>query len=403
MAIEPRDVDKLQSALNDAAGKAAVLWTTFITFELYLLIAFGSVTHRNLFLEDPIKLPLLNVDLPLVGFFVVAPLVLLIFHFYVFLQLLALARKAQDYDGVLREAVLVVADRQLLRQRLDSFFVLQFLAGPTEQRARFSGLSLRLIAWITLGGVPLLILLQGQVTFLPYHGVWITWFQRVAILIDLAVIWYFWNAVRSEDTAIFSRVPSLAWQLVGGVATVLIVTFSICLATFPGELANDHLPGRRVWNFLRQPLFAGGANEVSGRPQSLFSNRLVLTDQRLVDPDKLDKVEVTHSLRDRDLTGAVLNRADMRKVDFTGAMMAGAQLEGGKLQHAQFGCPAIGGGERFDTKGCTNLEGARLSFAQLQGATLAGARLQGASLHLAQLQGANLTGAQLQGAQLDSA
>ena len=58
---------------------------------MILAIAFGSVTHRDLFLETPIKLPLLNVDLPLVGFFAVAPTVLLIFHFYVFLQLAGLA------------------------------------------------------------------------------------------------------------------------------------------------------------------------------------------------------------------------------------------------------------------------------------------------------------------------
>ena len=243
MAIDPKDVDELQRALNDSAGKASVLWTTFITFELYLVIAFGSVTHRNLFLEDPVKLPLFNVDLPLVGFFLVAPAILVIFHFYVFLQLLALARKARDYDAVLREAVPVAIDRQLLRQRLDSFLVLQFLAGPAEQRTGFGGLSLRLIAWITLVGGPVLILLQGQVTFLPYHGVGVTWLQRIAILIDLAVIWYFWNSIRSEDTTILRRVPSIAWQLVGGVASIVIVIFSICLATFPGEFTNDRLPG----------------------------------------------------------------------------------------------------------------------------------------------------------------
>ena len=94
MGIDPKDVDALQKALNDAAGKASLLWTTFVTFELYLAIAFGAVTHRDLFLETPIRLPVLNVELPLVGFFVVAPTVLVIFHFYVFLQLLALAKKA---------------------------------------------------------------------------------------------------------------------------------------------------------------------------------------------------------------------------------------------------------------------------------------------------------------------
>jgi hypothetical protein len=112
MPIDPKDVGELQRALNDAAGKASVLWTTFITFELYLVIAFGSVKHRDLFLETPIKLPLLNVDLPLVGFFVVAPTVLVIFHFYVFLQLLALASKARDYDTLLRQAISDASDRK---------------------------------------------------------------------------------------------------------------------------------------------------------------------------------------------------------------------------------------------------------------------------------------------------
>src|SRR5215813_264656 len=101
MPIDPKDVGELQKALNDAAGKASVLWTTFITFLLYLAIAFGSVTHRDLFLENSIKLPLLNVDLSLVSFFVVAPLLLVIFHFYVFLQLLGLASKARDYNTLL--------------------------------------------------------------------------------------------------------------------------------------------------------------------------------------------------------------------------------------------------------------------------------------------------------------
>src|SRR5262245_46662459 len=110
---EPKDINELQKALNDAGGKASVLWTTFITFQLYLAIAFGSVTHRDLFLRTPVKLPILNVDLPLIAFFVVAPALLTVFHFFVFLQLLALADKAKDYDTLLREAAPIRADRQL--------------------------------------------------------------------------------------------------------------------------------------------------------------------------------------------------------------------------------------------------------------------------------------------------
>ena len=137
-------------------------------------------------------------------------------------------------------------------------------------------------------------------------------------------------------------------------------------------------------------LFQGAVDEVSGRPRSVFSNRLVLTNQSfIVDPEKLDKITVSHFFRGRDLRLAVLNFADLRKADFTGAQLQGASLEGAQLQGASL--------EE------AQLQNARLSTAQLQGARLHGAQLQGASLALASLQGAWLNEAQLQGALLLSA
>ena len=367
MAIDAKDLGELQKALNEAAGKASVLWTTFIIFQFYLAIAFGSVTHRDLFLETPIKLPLLNVDLPLVGFFAVASTVLLIFHFYVFLQLFGLASKAKNYNTLLTN-VPDESDRQYIRQRLDVFPILQFLAGPRDQRTGFVGFSLRLIAWITLVATPVLILLQAQVTFLPYHRAWIVWLQRVTVLIDLALIWYFWIHLRSVDDPI-KGVWRKAWIYLGGAGTLCVVIFSTYLATFPGEWMKTHLPEPSE---LQALLFEGNVDRMRGRPQSVFSNRLVLTNQSfIVDPEKL----VTHSFRGRDLRLAVLNFSDLRKADFSGAQLQGARLSG-------------------------ELQGASLIRAQLQGADLSEAQLQGASLHRAELQGARLSGAQLQGAWL---
>jgi hypothetical protein len=50
---------------------------------LYLAIAVGSVTHRDLLFENPVKLPFLNADLPVRVFFVVGPGLFLIVHAYV--------------------------------------------------------------------------------------------------------------------------------------------------------------------------------------------------------------------------------------------------------------------------------------------------------------------------------
>src|SRR5262245_22223327 len=349
VAIDPKDVGELQRALNDAAGKASILWTTFIVFQLYLAIAFGSVTHRDLFLETPIKLPLLNVDLPLVGFFAVASIVLLIFHFYVFLQLLGLASKAKNYNTLLTNNVPDESARQYVRQRLDVFPILQFLAGPRDQRTGFLGFSLRLIAWITLVATPVLILLQGQVTFLPYHREWIVWLQRITVLIDLAMVWYFWVRLRS-DTDPIGRLSRKAKMYLGGAGTLCVVIFSIYVATFPGQCIKSHLRELRYipttwrphwskkddWTSLQALLFEGAVDNVSGQPLSVFSNRLVLTNQSIVvDPEKLDKITVTRSFRARDLRLGVLNFADLRKADFTGAQLQGASLVGTQLQSAE--------------------------------------------------------------------
>jgi uncharacterized protein YjbI with pentapeptide repeats len=395
LAIDPKDLGELQRALNETAGKASVLWTTFISFQLYLAIAFGSVTHRDLFLENSIKLPLLNVDLSLVGFFVVAPSLLVIFHFYLFLQLLGLAIKAKDYNTLLLQEMPVAADRQYVRQRLDSFSVLQFLAGPRNQRTGFSGLSLRLIVWVTLVATPVLILLQGQVTFLPYHSAWIVWLQRATVLLDLALIWYFWIHLRTDDDPI-NRASSTAWKYLGGAGTFCVVIFSTYLATFPGEWMKTHLP---ELSSLQALLFQGDVDDVSRRPRSIFSNRLVLTDQSFVDPEKLDKIAISRSFRGRDLRLAVLYSADLRKADFTGARLQEARLSGAQLQGAQFAGAQLQGAKLV----VAELQRARLVKAELQGAWLNGAHLQGAFLNEAHLQGAWLNGAQLEGASLAEA
>src|SRR5262249_1844176 len=149
-----------------------------------------------------------------------------------------------------------------------------------------------------------------------------------------------------------------------------------------GERVNDQFSSLP----LRETLFAGEVDEVSGRPRSLFSNRLVVTDQIFVDPEKVDKIEVSHSFRGRDLRQAVLTRVDLRKADFTGAMLNGASLEGAKLQNARFGCAStailardrrLGRDRRWPEDGCTWLQGASLRRAHLQGVRLGFARIEG--------------------------
>jgi uncharacterized protein YjbI with pentapeptide repeats len=227
--------------------------------------------------------------------------------------------------------------------------------------------------------------------------------------------------------------------------SILPLLLALTIATFPGEWLEEHLRslpivptdwptwgaesdqatnaaeknrgifaelklrtaaalGSMGWTSPHQLLVAGEVNYVTGRPQSLWSNVLVLPNFELGDRVKFDaqgKVAISSdalSLRGRSLEGAVLVRAHLRKADFTGAFLAGANFRRADLREANFECDFIG-----DVPNCTSLEGAFLSEAKLQGALLAGADLRGASFDSAELQGAVLINAQLQGASLANA
>src|SRR5262249_23035440 len=151
--------------------------------------------------------------------------------------------------------------------------------------------------------------------------------------------------LRSDDNPI-DGVLRKVWMCLGGAGTLCVVIFSTYLASFPGEWIKTHLP---ELSSLQALLFEGDVDVVgrrlvsnrlvltvvSGRPQSFFSNRLVLLDQSfVVDPEKLDKITVSHSFRGRDLRLAVLRQTDLRKADFTGAQLQGAWLGGAQLQGA---------------------------------------------------------------------
>jgi hypothetical protein len=69
-AARARDLGALRDAVVDAASVSFGLWISYLFALFYFAIAAGAVTHRDLLLESPVKLPFLNVELPLKAFFI---------------------------------------------------------------------------------------------------------------------------------------------------------------------------------------------------------------------------------------------------------------------------------------------------------------------------------------------
>ena len=444
---DPFDVAALERALNDSATRVSTIWVSYLIFALYLLIATGTATHRQLLLEEPLKLPALNIDLPLFWFFVLAPFLFVIFHLYVLLQVLLLGRTAAAYNEILDKAVGAAPENALMRQRLANTLFAQIFAGSPRERQGWLGWLLRAMAWTTLALAPIYIILAFQFVFLPYHSHFATWTHRLLLLAELAVAFLLWPLVLDARRdfnwrRLQRRIKGIAvipirllstkdqrrqeWQrlrlrAVPIAACLSFVGISLGLASFPGE--------PHVNLFTGNSPFAVRCD----RWISQKFDRLTLTRIDLVDAEKLDKIEKataakgqkpyegerTRNFRERDLTCGAFDLADLRRTDFAFAHMSGARFASAELQGAYLGSAQLQGAHLADARlqdtdlGSAQLQGTDLLVAQLQGANLTGAQLQGADLRAArlegavlffpQLQGANLRGAWLQGADLTGA
>ena len=435
---DPYDIEALESAVNDSASRVSTIWISFLVFSLYLLTAATTVTHRQLFLAEPLKLPVLNIDLPLWGFFFLAPILFVILHIYVLLQVLLLGRTTAAYNDAVARLELSPEENTSLRQRLANTLFAQIFAGSPREREGFIGLLLRAMVWITLAIAPILIVLAFQFSFLAYHSHIATWTHRLLILVELAAFFLVWPLALDAQKdfqwpkvgADLKHLAMVTWRLLGPkeqrrsewqwlrqqaaplAVCLLFIIVSLSIATFPGEPHVDLITGHSPFS-VQCKRWVHRQFGIAHLNIDLRFDRLLLPYVHVVEEDKLAAIEKhtsernlqpwegerTRDFRDRDLSCSDLSSVDLRRVDLEDARLIGAELdfaalEGALLQHAQLQSASLSGAK---------LQGALLTLARLQGTNLNYAELQGASLGNAQMQGANLISAQMQGARLDYA
>src|SRR5262249_14012281 len=109
--INPRDAvpqqqlaeraERLRGAADEAARQVHNFYITFLLLGTYIAVIIGSTTDVQLLKVSPVTLPLLNVQLPIVGFYVFVPWLLLLLYFNLLLHLTLLAQKLHRFNAVL--------------------------------------------------------------------------------------------------------------------------------------------------------------------------------------------------------------------------------------------------------------------------------------------------------------
>jgi uncharacterized protein YjbI with pentapeptide repeats len=429
-AEEPADVKAAREFVQDAASVASALWVSYLGIMVYIAIAVGAVTHVDLFLERPVKLPLLgDTPLPLLAFFILAPIAFIIWHAYTLLHFGILAKKVAKF-------VATPGYREDFLWRLPANIFLQLFVGPPPlQKGRIGSVSLA-ITWISLVVGPILLLLLIQIQFLPFHSWVVTYTHRAIIVLDLILLWTLWPvAVLGGE---LGRVPEnrfrLSWAAFSAAGATAVVLFvSGIVATFPGEWVEQYSGGKwippsrftawlgardkndqPVWTSFHDLLVNGAYDERNQRRRSLFSNALVLPDfdalgATAVDASKLYSAKQTVARKWGHFEQAIFRGADLRKVNFENAHLEGASFYQAQMQGSNFYNANLEGADFYQAKlqavsfNHAKLGLANLQLADLTHADLLEARLEGASLKQANLAEAKLSKARLRASNLDGA
>ena len=451
------DAEALLDTANSASQHVAVLHVAFMALCAYVLVIVFGTTDMDLLIGKGVKLPVVGVTVSIVGFYFVAPYLVVLVHFNLLLQLQLLSRKLYAFDAAAPNEERIGGPRD----RLHIFPFTYYLVGRPGPIVWWL---LGIVVGITLLVLPLATLLVLQLRFLAYQDQTVTWAQRVAVWLDVALVIILWPVImdprdswRDYLRRLVSRLHrrwrmGLAWAAVWvgvvapGFATTRVGYFSAA-AAIPGLLILlglvRGLAGlvRRWRGRRREPAgdIVADARLVRGMPGLLLvvalgaplplglladgewweEEVLGWQDVPLVGPRTEVPVEryrypvvaseAYYRFRSLDLSEQVLlakpakpgliaqlREGDPEKVAEALKQVEPVKLRGRSLRGAWFNGALLPGADlRF-----AQLRRADLTGAQLQGADLSEAKLQGASLYRAQLQGADLVGAGLEAASL---
>ena len=401
----------LRGSADESAQHVRRLLVTFLLVAFYVAVIVFSTNDEQLLKETGARLPLLNVELPLLGFYIFIPWLVLIFHVHLLNQYFLLSRKLH----ILNQAITSLPqDLQRIQQILPFPLVFSHMIvgkhHPGLIRWAFSAAVV-----VTVVIVPITLLLSIKYKFLPYHNSWVTLDHQIALILDLIVMWVFWPRIlarsgrwrllessqRRENKYTWFGWLLTKWQrwqilrvFAAGLSTAVVFVASTLLLVPPGDGIESFL-GKQAWlDILHRNLDLREKTLMMTEP----SPELIAAYKAAGDPP--GKVWLDHGrpldLRERNLRNADFYKTTLWDVDLRGANLQGAVFEAANLQGANLLEANLQGANLF----AVNLQGAILEDAQLQRANLKVAKLQGAILKNAQLQGADLEWARLQGTNL---
>jgi uncharacterized protein YjbI with pentapeptide repeats len=406
----PKYLTSLIAAVNDGAKVAQTGAFAFALVGLYLLATAFSATDEDLLLDRTLAISQLSAQIPVTVSFAMMPILFVALHVFTLIRYDMLAANVHQFRVDLDVMVPLAVDRERCRQLLANVEFIQSLTAPpgSALRSRLFGF----VAWVVIAAFPVIVLLAVQTNALRYQSEVVINVQRASLLIDLAVLFWFYNRQwRWRTTAPPDAlcVTVRRWGICLSLPLTVIAA-DLTWLNVPGP--DDIEVGQHVPRFL--PWTLNDARYALHQPVDLFlcprfnwGCRFLRVDHRTLVGKVWDSKAIVELgagqpltearlasfervfLRERILRFAKLDETRLYAADLRGADLTRAEANGANLTRANLSV--------------ADLSDASLIGANLSGADLKDAHLVGTSLFNAHLPGANLTDADLRGADLRSA
>lgn len=417
----PDSLRELFENLDVAKGVSANAQKLFIAMLaacLYCWLTIATTSDVNLIVNRATSpLPIIGTSIPIVGFYFVAPLLLVGIYFYFHLYL----QKLWDEMGSLPA---IFPDGRPLQAKADPWLLSDLVRSHVPRLMKDRPFLSYLQKWISIalawGLVPLTLTLFWA-RYLPRHDMVGTTLHCVlmAVCITGAVFLYLLASatLRGDPRRPFVWKAALrelrAWRptVVAALSAIAFIWVSLSAVDGVrlGVAGRDWWPAAEVspiskfspWRWVPAAMGKiGYAPFADLRGANLAAKENSPTENSNAEKGDVEKADVPKGEVNKDsaapnsASGLQLNGVDLRFADMRGSHLQGTILTGARLEWADLLKANLAGAE---------LAEAQMDNADLLGADLANADMSGVSLKNANLTQANLAGANLQYADLTGA
>ena len=417
--------------IAEATSNAQKVFIAMLGGCLYCWLTTGTTKDAALLTNSASSpLPVIGTALPIVGFYLVAPVVLVALYFYFHLNMQRLWEALADLPAVFPDGRPLdkVADPWLLNGFVRAhFFRLRDERPPLSRMQQWLSI---LLAWCAV-----------PVTLFVFWGRYLLRHHLLGTLLHVGLLaasigggWTFYRLARAtlrgaprkpfvwgdarKDGRIYKRIAGVSGACLFGVIFYL-VSAKVIEGGGWGTLGFWRLAAGSLQEIGFRPFADLGRQDVSTKPSNWtgdvkeyplvksanlpqanmqYANAylafLVNADMRQADLSKANLSEA--NLWNADLSDAKLLNADLSNAHLSKANLSNAHLSGADLSKADLSDANLPNAHLSNA----NLSGADLSKAKLWSADLSDANLSEADLSEAELDGANLSGADLSKADL---